>query len=70
MESAVLMGDVSSPIISDGEADVVVSFEPLETMRLLPKCNNKTLIITNAQPLPPFTVSVGQGKYPACRRNP
>jgi indolepyruvate ferredoxin oxidoreductase beta subunit len=22
-------------------------------------------VITNAQPLPPFTVAVGQGKYPA-----
>ena len=64
VESTVLMGNVTSPIISNGEADVVVSFEPLETMRILPKCNNKTVVITNAQPLPPFTVSIGQGKYP------
>ena len=64
VESAVLMGNVSSPIISNGEADVVVSFEPLETMRTLPKCNEETVVITNAQPLPPFTVSIGQGKYP------
>jgi indolepyruvate ferredoxin oxidoreductase beta subunit len=58
------MGDVNSPIVSNGEADVLISFEPLETMRILPKCSKKTLIITNAQPLPPFTVSVGQGVYP------
>lgn len=64
VESAVLMGDVSSPIVSDGEADVLVSFEPLETMRILGKCNKGTLVITNAQPLPPFTVSTGQGVYP------
>jgi indolepyruvate ferredoxin oxidoreductase, beta subunit len=64
VESTVLMGNVSSPIVSNGEADVVVSFEPLEAMRILPKCNNKTVVITNAQPLPPFTVSIGQGKYP------
>jgi indolepyruvate ferredoxin oxidoreductase beta subunit len=64
VESTVLLGNVSSPIISNGEADVVVSFEPLETMRTLPKCNSKTVVITNAQPLPPFTVSIGQGKYP------
>ena len=64
VESAVLMGDVSSPIISEGEADVLVSFEPLETIRILGKCNRDTLVITNAQPLPPFTVSVGQGVYP------
>jgi len=64
VESAVLLGGAASPIVSNGEADVLVSFEPLETMRMLAKCNNKTLVITNAQPLPPFTVAVGQGKYP------
>ena len=65
VESAVLLGGANSPIVSNGEADVLISFEPLETMRILNKCNNKTLVITNAQPLPPFTVAVGQGKYPA-----
>ena len=64
VESAVLLGGANSPIVSNGEADVLVSFEPLETMRMLAKCNKKTLVITNAQPLPPFTVAVGQGKYP------
>lgn len=64
VESAVLMGNVNSPIVSNGEADVVVSFEPLETLRALNKCNRKTVVITNVQPLPPFTVSVGQGVYP------
>jgi indolepyruvate ferredoxin oxidoreductase beta subunit len=64
VESAVLLGGAKSPIVSNGEADVVVSFEPLETMRILGRCNNKTLVITNSQPLPPFTVAVGQGKYP------
>ena len=64
VESAVLMGDVNSPIISEGEADVLVSFEPLETIRILGKCSRNTLVITNVQPLLPFTVSVGQGNYP------
>ncbi|MDP6178396.1 MAG: indolepyruvate oxidoreductase subunit beta [Desulfatiglandales bacterium] len=64
VESAVLMGDVSSPIVSNGEADVLIGFEPLETMRTLGKCNKSTLVITNTHTLPPFTVSLGQGKYP------
>ena len=64
VESAVLMGDVTSPIVSDGEADVLIGFEPLETMRTLAKCNRKSFVITNTNPLPPFTVSVGQGRYP------
>ena len=64
VESAVLMGEVTSPIVSNGEADVLVGFEPLETLRTLGKCSRETLVITNLQPLPPFTVSVGQGTYP------
>lgn len=64
VESAVLMGDVTSPIVSNGEANVLIGFEPLETLRTLIKCNRDTLVITNTNPLPPFTVSVGQGEYP------
>jgi indolepyruvate ferredoxin oxidoreductase beta subunit len=55
---------VTSPIVSNGEADVLIGFEPLETMRTLAKCSKKTLVITNTKPLPPFTVAIGQGKYP------
>lgn len=64
VESAVLLGDVTSPIVSDTEADVLIGFEPVETLRALGKCNKDTLVITNTRPLPPFTVSVGQGTYP------
>lgn len=64
VESAVLLGDVSSPIVSAGESDVFLGFEPLETLRGLVKCTRKTVIITNTRPLPPFTVAVGQGAYP------
>ena len=64
VESAVLMGDATSPIVSNGEADVLVGFEPLETLRALGKCNKDTVVITNTHTLPPFTVSVGQGTYP------
>ena len=35
VESAVLMGDVTSPIVSNGEADVLIGFEPVETLRAL-----------------------------------
>ena len=64
VESAVLLGDVTSPIVSDAEADVLIGFEPVETLRALSKCNKDTVVITNTYPLPPFTVSVGQGVYP------
>ncbi|HDR15533.1 MAG TPA: pyruvate ferredoxin oxidoreductase [Desulfobacteraceae bacterium] len=65
VESAVLLGEITSPIVSKAEADVLIGFEPLETLRALDKCNEKSVIITNTRPLPPFTVAVGQGKYPA-----
>lgn len=64
VESAVLLGDISSPIISPGESDVFLGFEPLETLRGLDKCNRKTIVITNTRSLQPFTAALGQGAYP------
>ncbi len=64
VESAVVFGDAKSTIISDGEADVLVGFEPAETLRALNKCNSDTVVITNLSPLPPFTVAIGKGVYP------
>jgi len=64
VESAVVFGDAESTIISDGEADVLVGFEPSETLRAINKCNSKTIVITNLSPLPPFTVAIGKGVYP------
>jgi len=64
VESAVVMGDATSPIVSKGEADILIGFEPSETLRALNKCNKDTVVITNIHPLPPFTVAIGQGVYP------
>jgi len=64
VESALVFGDARSTIISDGEADVLVGFEPAETLRALGKCNADTVVISNLAPLMPFTVNIGQGVYP------
>ena len=64
VESAVVFGDADSTIISDAEADVLLGFEPSETLRALNKCNADTVVITNTAPLPPFTVALGKGIYP------
>jgi len=64
VESAVVFGEADSTIISDGEADVLLGFEPSETLRALNKCNADTVVITNTASLPPFTVAIGKGKYP------
>lgn len=64
VESAIIFGDTKSSIIADGEADILVGFEPSETLRALPKCNAATTVITNLAPVPPFTVAIGKGTYP------
>lgn len=64
VESAIVFGDAQSTIISNGEADVLLGFEPSETLRALNKCNDGTVVITNLSPLPPFTVAIGRGVYP------
>jgi indolepyruvate ferredoxin oxidoreductase beta subunit len=64
VESSLVFGDAQSTIISDGEADILVGFEPAETLRALGKCNANTVVITNLAPLMPYTVNIGQGVYP------
>ena len=64
VESSIVFGDALSTIISDGEANVFVGFEPSETLRALNRCNAKTVVITNLSPLPPFTAALGKAIYP------
>jgi indolepyruvate ferredoxin oxidoreductase beta subunit len=68
VESALVFGNAASTIISDGEADVLLGFEPAETLRALGKCNRGSVVITNIAPLMPFTVNIGQGVYPDLKR--
>jgi len=64
VESSLVFGGAKSPIIADGEADVLVGFEPAETLRALGRCNANTVVITSLAPLMPFTVNIGKGVYP------
>jgi len=68
VESAMIFGDARSTVISDGEADILVGFEPAETLRALNRCSPQTTVITNTAPLPPFTVAIGKGVYPDLNR--
>jgi len=65
VESAIVFGDAQSSIISNGEADVLVGFEPVESLRALNKCNSNTVVITSLAPLSPFTVTTGSSTYPS-----
>ncbi len=64
VESMFLLGDGNSSCISNGEADVLLGFEPCETIRAMNKCNADSVVITNTRPVPPFTVGLGIDKYP------
>jgi indolepyruvate ferredoxin oxidoreductase beta subunit len=64
VESAVLLGSVRSPTVADGEADILMGFEPLETLRALRKCSARSLVISNTSPVVPFTVASGRARYP------
>ena len=68
VESAMVFGDAKSSIISDGEADLLVGFEPSETLRALKKAKAETVVVSNIAPLPPFTVAIGKGEYPDLER--
>ena len=64
VESMVLLGDGKSYCIADGCADVLLGFEPSETIRAAKKCSEKSVLITNSAPEPPYTVALGQAEYP------
>ena len=61
----VRMGDVSGPLVAGGTADAIVSTEPIEALRNIMYANKKTKVITDINPVVPFTVAVGGEKYPA-----
>lgn len=64
VESTVMIGDIKSPIISDGEADVLLGFEPVETYRAMRNCSADSVVISNTVPVAPYSVAIGKGSYP------
>ena len=55
---------VYSPLIDQGEADLIVSFEQLEAARWLPYLRADGQIVTNTQQIDPMPVITGAAKYP------
>lgn len=58
------IGDVQSPLIPDGKADVILSFELLETLRAICKANKDTMVISSTEKIVPLSVSTQKLKYP------
>jgi indolepyruvate ferredoxin oxidoreductase beta subunit len=55
---------VSSPVIDQGEADYIVSFELMEAARWLPYLKADGQIVTNIQQIDPMPVITGAAEYP------
>ena len=64
VRSTVRIGEVFSPMIADGEADVLLAFEPVEAARAAEVVSKRTEILVNTRPIIPFTVGAWGQKYP------
>ncbi len=53
------------PLIPEGQADIIVGLEPIETLRNIADFGNpSTRVIVNPRPIYPIWVLSGQAKYP------
>lgn len=64
VESTLLVGGYKSAIIAPGEADVILGFELLETLRALPMLKRGGFVVGNSESLQPVGVCLGRECYP------
>ena len=63
VESTLLIG-FKSPKIGPGEADILLGFEPLETLRALSYLKPGGLVLSSTEYLPPLSVACGREVSP------
>jgi len=64
--SVIRLGDeVYGPLIPMGKCDVLIGMEPAEALRNIAYLSKSSLVIINTAVTIPFTVSVGESKYPS-----
>lgn len=68
VESAIVFGGWKSPKLSHGEADIILGFELLETLRALPYLCNNGIVFSSSECLPPASVSLGKEKMPTAEQ--
>jgi indolepyruvate ferredoxin oxidoreductase beta subunit len=55
----------SGPITPRGAADIILSLEPVEALRMLAIYGNpNTCVVTNVRPVHPMAVAIGEAEYP------
>lgn len=55
---------VYSPIVTDGEADIIIAFEKLEAARYARYLKPDGVIVVNTQEIDPMPVIIGSAEYP------
>jgi indolepyruvate ferredoxin oxidoreductase beta subunit len=57
--------NILASTVLDGQADVLLGFEPLETVRNLRCASEKTLVMMNSQRIPPAELAANNSRYPS-----
>ena len=65
VESFSLLGGLESPKIAPGEADILLGFEPLETLRGLPMLRPGGIVFSSTESISPIAVSMGKATGPS-----
>lgn len=58
-----------SPLIPEGQADLIVAMEPVEALRVIAQFGNpSTSAVVNSRPIYPTAVTVGEAQYPSLEK--
>lgn len=60
----VRIGDVRSPIIPKGEADLILGLEPMEAVRYSDQAGKRTKFLINRETITPVSLSMRGDEYP------
>jgi indolepyruvate ferredoxin oxidoreductase beta subunit len=63
VETNIVIG-YRSPLVSEGEADILVGLEPVETLRALGRCRREGVVLSSTDPVVPQIVKDGLATYP------
>ncbi|MEQ4488596.1 MAG: indolepyruvate oxidoreductase subunit beta [Dehalococcoides mccartyi] len=57
--------EVSSPLIPQGQTDLIIAFEKLEAARYMEYLGKQTKAVINDMAMPPASISLGIAEYPS-----
>lgn len=60
----VRIGDFHAPIIPDGEVDITIGMEPLETKRALARASIGSRVVMSTEKMVPVSLSIRHEEYP------